>query len=136
MDLDDEELEATRKLNGADPIIEAGEFIRTKNGVILKVLEYDKVMDLHLCTNNKYKEYIGLEGIIVNHSHNIGDLIQPGDYINGDRILKLTKLKDGNIVICICEDNSHMICRVIKNKNIKTILTKEQFKQNCYEVED
>lgn len=101
--------------------IKENEFIRTKTGKIDKVIN-----------NNYYmSQYIECEkGIvdkenIVNHSKNIIDLIELGDFINGNKVYKVTNT-------CI-----YCIGKAVQNKltvNIQTILTHEQYERNCYKI--
>ena len=97
------------------------EYIRTKNGKIDKVIN----------DNYYISEYIECEkGIvdkenIVNHSKNIIDLIELGDFINGNKVYKVTNT-------CI-----YCIGKAVQNKltvNIQTILTHEQYERNCYKI--
>ncbi len=62
-DLDDEELEATRRLHGVGKEeIKVGEYVRTKKG---KIFRY-----------SKGRAYLGKDNYIVKHSKNILDLIE------------------------------------------------------------
>lgn len=97
------------------------EYIRTKNGKIDKVIN----------DNYYISEYIECEkGIvdkerIINHSKNIIDLIELGDFINGNKVYKVTNT-------CI-----YCIGKAVQNKltvNIQTILTHEQYERNCYKI--
>lgn len=101
--------------------IQVGEYCRTKNGKIDKVIN----------DNYYISEYIECEkGIvdkenIVNHSKNIIDLIEVGDFINGNKVYKVTNT-------CI-----YCIGKAVQNKltvNIQTILTHEQYENNCYRI--
>lgn len=115
--------------------IEAEEFTRTNNGLILKILEYDKVLDMYLCTDNKYKTYIGKE-YIVKHSKDILDLIEVGDYINGVKIDEIIEKNENEI----CFRYNYYLDKndvyTIQRKHIKSILTHEQFKQVEYRLEE
>ena len=96
-DLTDEEIIATRKLNGVDDDlyrkIDIGEYIRTKNGYIIRVDENTNIF------NFGYKEqYVDMETTrygftyedeIVKHSKQLIDLIEVGDFVNGYRVLAI-----------------------------------------------
>ena len=71
-------------------------------------------------------EYIYEENIIKS-SPNIIDLIQVGDYVYGNRVLKNCIENKGNIVLF---ENGHCA----RNEEIKSILTKEQFERNEYKI--
>lgn len=70
---------------------------------------------------------------IVKESSNLIDLIEEGDYVNGDKVDMLTEI-DGEKVV-VCNDYNLDDSAIIYNdKRIKTIVTKEQFKSMEYEV--
>ena len=108
-------------------MIEAGEYVRTKNGKIDKVINNNCYMPQYIeCEKSLlYKEDI------VNNSKNIIDLIEVGDYVNGTEIDLLEKSE--NRVWSTSTYGDEDI--VFYENEIKTILTKEQFEQNCYTVE-
>ena len=109
--------------------IEVGEYYRTKKGLIRKVntihtpetrgVSYRK--SKVLLVNGKHS----LEDIL-KHSKNIIDLIEVGDYVNGELV---TFVQSCNEVIATREH-----CR-IENEDIKSIVTKEQFKNIEYRLE-
>lgn len=113
--------------------IAVNEYVRT-NGRIYKVLDMDSVF-LYVDKEVRYSEeynasihYINRDEYeIEKHSPNIIDLIEEGDYVNGVIVTAQT----GNDYIEVDygenQDGYH-------NKDIKTILTKQQYKANCYEV--
>lgn len=103
-------------------MIEVGDLIRTRSG------KFDKVIN-----NNYYMpQYIECEkGIvdkenIVKHSKNIVGLVEIGDFVNGELVDFITS--KGDILI---RDKINFFNKYNK---IKTILTKEQYMQNCYEI--
>lgn len=58
-----------------------------------------------------------------------------GYFVNGYRILEITDLKNSNKkVFTICKSDFKNICRVWEEQDIQTILTKEQYMQNCYKL--
>ena len=71
-----------------------------------------------------------LESNIVKASFNIIDLIEIGDYVNGE---KVTKLIDRKIYHENLNDPYYDI--YFENKDIKSIVTKEQFNSMKYVVE-
>lgn len=101
--------------------IEIGEYIRTTDGEIEKVV---------LIYDNRYMNEDGNMthfDEIKAHSKNILDIVEVGDYINGDIVNQITKNYISVGYITIGKRNI---------KNIRTILTHEQYKQNCYKVGD
>ena len=111
--------------------IEVGDYVKTERGKIDRV------------TNNKFyiKQYIDCERDlylrenIVKHSKNIIDLIEVGDFVNGYRVLEMFKFQNDKYAFTICKSDFKSICRIWSEEDIETILTKEQYSQNCYTVE-
>lgn len=121
--------------------IKVGEYVRTKTGNITKVY---KVKDTVVWTDEfldpfgKYHEGIVEETDIAKHSKNIIDLIQKGDYVNGRKVSKVNLDRTVNKEKCIlCADVDYDCLETIySNKDIKSILTKEQFKSMEYILEE
>lgn len=108
--------------------IEINEYIRTTDGIkkIIKVNEgsnatyYGKYI-----VEPKYKGSNSINAKnIIKHSFNIIDLIEEGDYVNGQKVVGVSNVSGW---IDTKED-------VIHKGHIKTILTKEQFQAMEYEV--
>ena len=108
--------------------IKVGEYVRTKNG-IAKIINVEEnphkektiyVLDkniisiedakygiFHLTVNplaeemtNKFDTHFGDEKQILKHSKNPIDIIEEGDYVNGDRIDIVEKMKMDTHIIC------------------------------------
>lgn len=115
--------------------IKVNEFVRTKDGVIDKVIiDYKGKCNNPNC-NRKHisceKNYYN-EDEIVKHSPNLIDLIQCGDYVNGKEVImdlqkskEWYKSKDDFIT---CKDYT------FEEKEIKEVVTKEQFESISYKV--
>lgn len=124
--------------------LEVGMYVRTENGVIEKV---NRIYDRHSTDNivvwlNGYGDgqsvfiddfeeikflSINSRGFIKKEpSFNIIDLIEVGDYVNGYMVR-------GTSVSTLLLDNFNMI--QIDEEDIKSIVTKEQFKSMSYRVE-
>lgn len=100
--------------------MEVGEYIRTTEGCIVKI-KNDEHLDFLKFSN-------AVIGDIVKHSKNIIDLIEAGDYVNGHLVLeKYQRAYDGQWQLD-CGDVR------FENSDIKIILTREMYAQNCYEV--
>jgi hypothetical protein len=108
-------------------MIEVNDYVRTKNGVIGKVI---KVLSNRVFLDNL--GYAVLIKDILKHSKQLIDLVEVGDYVNGYKVIKL---KDGfaNGTMEIVLSNNTIIYRH-HSEDIKTILTKEQYMANCYKV--
>lgn len=103
--------------------IEVGDYVRlARNQGINKIIDiYDKKYELETDIANEWGEFTcileeyQLKDEIINHSKHLIDLIEVGDYVNGHRIF--------------CKIHGE-----IGEKDIETILTKEQYLANCYKV--
>ena len=117
--------------------IEVEEYVRTKDGKIATFDRYSSRKETSIY-KSPFNCFIKLPNrktplqchrdYIVNHSKNIIDLIEVGDYVNGKRIHKIDK---GQNYCYLYYGN----CKTFVDYQIKTILTKEQYESNCYTVE-
>lgn len=112
-------------------MIEVGEYVRSKIGSIGKVTKIE---------DNKYlyenKTLITWVGNVTKHSFSIIDLIEVGDYVNGYKVISIDTNAPNNCKECIELDrNNAYEYQWISRNEIETILTKEQYMQNCYTVE-
>lgn len=76
---------------------------------------------------------------VIKSSPNIIDLIEVGDYVNGSKIIELATNIDGKILYLetdITEFDNVYACGNINiyEKDIKSIVTKEQFSQMEYRI--
>ncbi len=124
--------------------IKVGEYVRTKDGLIAKLIninDYECVFDSRIQWFYEYyredidfddwKDFV--EEKIVKHSPNIIDLIEVGDYVNGYKVLDI--VKGFKVIIDKLElDTTTGTYRKKGLKNIETIVTKEQFKEMEYKV--
>lgn len=122
MDLDDEEYKATRRLNGLDDKIEAGEYVRTKDGIIDKVDALYGMIENTVHLENQ--KWFDIKNIVKQSKQ----LIEEGDYVNGHLVDEVRITSFGNSIFI----NDYKT--ELHENDIKTILTKEQFKANCYKV--
>lgn len=67
--------------------------------------------------------------MILKASHNIIDIVQVGDYVNGCKVIKNT-LKDGGNIVIVQGGNC------FTNDDIKTVVTKEHFSSMEYKLGD
>lgn len=130
--------------------LEKGMYVRTKNGCICQILRttYSKYLSRNkeLCyevdrpinvNNELYDEDI------MKASHNIIDLIEDGDYVNGEMVMEADWSDDNGeyeeglaFPLYDGEDKNVIISWLpLKYTKIKTIVTKEQFEAMKYEVE-
>ena len=129
-------------------------YVRTKTG-IAKITDIICGQDVKFDNDNIFedddlKQHHRYDGIsangyffthdVVKVSNNIIDLIEVGDYVNGfkvyevDRVCCRITLNGGDV------GNEFRLTYLRpalgKNMGIKTILTKEQYENNCYKVEE
>lgn len=117
--------------------LEVGMYVRYKNyGKIEKIIEYKEyeVFGEVKVKINGFKHYKkNLLKHILKASHNIIDLIEVGDYVNGYPIYEIVEYKDNTRAIVIGDDNKSIIWEE-SSQYIKSIVTKEQFSQMEYKV--
>ena len=110
-------------------MIEVNEYVRTDKGYIFKVDEEKKNLQIANFLDVEY-------GKMINHSKQLIDLIEVGDYVNG-REVKHIAMFEGfpDYPKLIFVDETHLIPDdTCENDEIQTILTKEQYMANCYKV--
>lgn len=111
--------------------ISINEYIRTDKGNIGKLVrirkcsdkEINELIDVYFLDNGLWT----IKKYIVNHSKNIIDLIEVGDYVNGKEVYSIgTSI--GDFPIISYKDGTFDI-----DTNIKSIVTKEQYKSVEYQ---
>ena len=121
--------------------INVGDYIRTKTGIhkIFEIKENATVWK-YLCDKKPTGEWYGSYEYITTRDENIIksaegtprgllDLIEVGDYVNGHEVLEKyhdeLRLNTENDILCF-----------IKENDIKTIVTKEQFEAMQYVIKE
>lgn len=117
-------------------MIEIGEYVRTKEGRI------DKVDALYGMIENtvhlEKQKWFDIKNIL-KHSKNLIDLIEEGDYVNGVEVVDIVNEYRDNQKeksLYMASDMGTGYANQMFNEHIKTIVTKEQFAQNCYKVKE
>lgn len=115
--------------------MEVREYVRTDDGLIGKIVsepyEYKDsiVHDIDFGDNNIYNEYEMYQNIIKT-SPSIIDILEIGDYVNGLKVIQMYS-PEGKYTLWIkLSDNTF----IDNSEDIKSITTKEQFKNIEYEV--
>ena len=114
--------------------MKVGDYARTKNGNIFKIEDITDVSTLDYSKKIIFDStgwYTTNDEIIKCEEKPI-DLVQVGDYVNGCYIQKIFKNKNG-IMECLL-DSDYEFSSIIKNDEIKSIVTKEQFKSMEYRI--
>ena len=105
--------------------IKVNDFVRLRDGEITRVKAINEKTfkcEFHKVNCELFIDYI------VKHSSNIIDLIEVGDFVNGKKVEKINEYKDGKSIIALIG--------IIDEKDIKSILTKEQFANAEYRLEE
>ena len=122
-------------------ILEIGMYVRSKiNGLISKITDIEEICirdpkmlepyrrEIRYILNNDFnKGFCETEKDSVKASHNIIDLIEVGDYVNGDKVIYTN---DGYIEVGEENDNIGFT----SDKFIKSIVTKEMFESMSYRL--
>ena len=124
--------------------LEVGMYVRTNDGKITKFIEYDQKDKNELITDYYQYSTIWIKDV-VKASYNIIDLIEVGDYVNEYYVSKIWKKNeithyvDGTPIkrkerkITIQAPSYGGIIH-LENKDIKSVLTKEQFESMSYRI--
>lgn len=117
-------------------------YVRTEEGKIFKTdgdliyLSNDKTI-LHKLITRIPHDTISYK--VVKASYNIIDILEVGDYVNGMEVTRISGTRyDKNDLHCYCEHNGNENWQqvMIPVKNIKSIVTKEQFEEMSYKVKE
>ena len=123
--------------------LEVGMYVRTKKGIAkIKTLDdldnvaWTDVKDIFFGAYRPTKKVNFVlydDGTVLKSSYNIIDLIEKNDFVNGHRVIQVDRESleldiENSMYGCGCET-------IDGNKDIKSILTKEQFESMKYEVE-
>ena len=117
--------------------IEIGEYVRTRDGKIGKIIDITNITGQ---TRKKYlvkcdidKAYYITTIRIIKHSKNIIDIIEVGDYVNGKEVLRINDYEDFKRAdFNLDYDDTD----AVYNDDIKSIATKEQLSNIEYKVEE
>lgn len=101
-------------------------YVRTKRGTFDRFMTSKKIESLTWYIFEDRGSITNPENYIINASHNIIDLIEVGDYVNGHEV----KSKQSGVKrIDIGEDENYVW---LYENDIKSIVTKEQFENMEY----
>ena len=116
--------------------IKVGEYVRINDDFRLIALGIGKIIRINQDTiyvkmNFELPFAFKIENI-AKHSNNLIDLLEVGDYVNGYKAISIDKDAPEN---CIELDRSNAYeYQFISSKDIKSILTHQQFEANAYKV--
>lgn len=101
--------------------LEVGLYVRTKDGIISKIISIKNLDERAYLLNGFYLN----KDVIKKASYNIIDILEVGDYVNGFPVIH----KENDILKC-------GLLVQFKENEIKSIVTKEQFESMSYKVGD
>lgn len=110
--------------------LEVGQFVRTKDGEIHKI---KSINDEYIEYENGFGVPYELKEYIVKASYNIIDILEEGDYVNGRKVYQVGYNFQDDFVLKMSKSNYDDF---IYPNEIETIVTKEQFEQMAYKVEE
>lgn len=118
--------------------IEVGDFVRLKQGYIGTVENIndfrEPIMKYAVDIQKRDLVFVG-DDDIVKHSKNKIELVECGDYVNGSKVLEIMEdMNTGEIHLEMTSNytNQEIGDCTIYDKDIKTIVTKEAFKEREY----
>jgi hypothetical protein len=113
--------------------LEVGMYVRFDYHRVTVPIQIGKITEVHYDEDEKYYFYstdnalvIGEDNLVKEPSHNIIDLIEVGDYVNGWKVLYWT---DGTKIV----DDGY--ATDLNKMDIKSIVTKEQFSAMEYKID-
>ena len=124
-------------------VLKLNEYVRTKYGNIVKVVgvqsggieKYFFDKEVHNLFN--YLNGLVVENVVIKHSFNIAEILEEDDYVNGNKVVKQVSEEDKEpylVVVVSSKMIKEPLFDYITNNRIKSIVTKEQFKDMEYEV--
>lgn len=118
--------------------LKEGMYVRTKEGKILKCFKSESMnLPIYYVIGSKTNSYVEYQDV-KNASNNIIDLIEVGDYVNGHKVCDDFRLDTddyGNNFIEIGIESDKFLNHYIREDEIETIVTKEQFESMKYSLE-
>ena len=122
--------------------LEVGMYVRHKPLISREYVKINKIKEIEEKENCLHiwledKDLI-TEKYILKASHNIIDLIEVGDYVNGHKVYDDFRLDTddyGNNFIEIGAESDKFLNHYIREDEIKSIVTKEQFESIKYSLD-
>lgn len=111
--------------------IEVGDYVRTNDGRIFRVYKIDNKNSKYTLYSDEFTRPINYK--VTKHSKNIIDLIEVGDFVNGNRVVDKYLYAGEKPVLETVGIEYNAYC--LSEGDIREILTKEQYLQNRYKVE-
>ena len=117
--------------------LEVGMYVRNDKGLLGKLISKEKdgcgfILEYEGQYAKTVWSSLGNDDEVIKASHNIIDLIEVGDYVNGYKVADIDKSKYSVFI----EEPKDYVWQCLWTKDIKSIVTKEQFESMSYKVED
>lgn len=123
--------------------LEVGKWCRTEKGTIFKIIGGNVDMweididysYLSKCENEDYNSYAYnknnslFEDLVFKSSYNIIDILEVGDYVNGYYVEDVLKT-----FVNVAVGSNYFQSPTIYEKDIKSVVTKEQFESMSYRI--
>lgn len=115
--------------------IEVGMYVRFKANLAEKIGKFKGFKSDGLIILIDNTEYWFEKEDIKKASHNIIDLIEVGDYVNGSKVANIVQ-EDGQQYLVLDRDEVYYdsCLEPSSDEDIKSILTKEQFEREAYKI--
>ena len=110
--------------------LEPNMYVRTKRGTFDRFMTSKKIKSLTWYIFEDRGSITNPENYIINASNNIIDLIEVGDYVNGYLVLNVLDFNDNTRILSL----ERIYDNKITEKDIKSIVTKEQFENMEYRI--
>lgn len=124
--------------------LEVGMYVRFDYHRVTVPIQISKIKEKHYEDIEKYYYYLTDNGLVISEeqiikaSHNIIDLIEVGDYVNGTKVTSISGTRyDKSDLHCYCDycqNEKTGKWLMIPAKDIKSIVTKEQMEAMEYKV--
>ena len=126
--------------------LEVGMYVRFNYHRVTVPIQISKIKEKHYEDIERYHYYLTDNGLVISEaqilkaSHNIIDLIEVGDYVNGSKVVDISIIgKDKEKWVWVEQmedtDNKYGDDYVgYNNEQIKSIVTKEQFESMSYRI--
>ena len=119
--------------------LEVGQFARLKSGYICKIININDFREPNMkygVEANYLKDvmFIG-DDDVVKASYNIIDILEVGDYVNGSKVVEVDFDAEEEKYIRI-DKAQDGLKTILRNNDIKSIVTKEMFSSMEYKLGD
>ena len=113
--------------------IKKDDYARLNTGQIVKIIGIkENKLDKKAIYFNIYNEDWCNSAAVENFSENIIDLLEVGDFVNGESVIEV----HSDLGYVFVDKETELGTKTFCDYQVETILTKEQYMQNCYKLVD